>query len=251
MKIAVLGSGPAGLMVAHACARKEVDFDIISDSLSPSRMGGAQYLHIPIPGLTEDEPEGQILVSKRGTPAGYASKVGRTGHETSWSKFEEGPLGVWNLSEAYKRLWTMYGGANILPGQVEGRYLPEFYEIYDVILSTIPKKALCEHPFHTFAEQRVWINSGSDLGVPLDCMIYDGTEQNYWYRASHIFGHQSKEYPMQWSGARQVVKPLWTDCDCHPEVFCFGRYGRWEKRWLTSDAYTGASEAVGVLTNLC
>lgn len=243
MKFAILGCGPAGLMVAHALARDEADFTIYSQQVEPSRIGGAQYLHIAIPGLTSADPQGRIYVCKRGTAEGYASKVGRTGQATSWSKFENGFIGVWNLRDAYEKLWLMYSGS-IEERSFGAIDIPVLYQEYDAVISTIPKPALCLNAYHTFGVQLAWIRAGGDLGVPENTMTYDGTDDVAWYRSSNLFESQSKEYNSEVPGARLIRKPLWNDCDCNAEVFCFGRYGCYERRWLTSDAYTGARDFI-------
>lgn len=247
MHIAVLGCGPAGMMVAHALAREQVDFDIFSDRAAPSPMGGAMYLHVAVPGLTEADPDGRIQVIKRGTEGGYRHKIGRNARVgTSWTKFKDGLLPVWNLQAAYAKLWTAYSGA-VKELKVHRSLLEWLLGTYDAVYSTIPKWVLCGRPEHEFATQQVWIRTGEDLGVPADTMIYSGKSDEAWYRASNIFGSQSKEYPREQLGGVLVRKPLFNTCNCHPEVFRFGRYGCWEKHWLTHDAYTGARDSVRML----
>jgi hypothetical protein len=246
MKVAVLGCGPAGLMAAHAVAQAGVEFDILSDPVQPSKLGGAQYLHHAIPGLTQENPDGYLMVIKHGTEEGYQAKVGRVGQPTSWTKFTTGTLPIWNLGRAYKVLWAMYSGRMKIRKVVPyGEYGVQGLGLeYDVVLSTIPKNAICLSPStHKFTSMPCWIRTG-DLGVARDTMNYSGEYGVQWYRSSHIFGVESKEYAHEAIGGRLIRKPLWNDCDCNPWIFHLGRYGKWERGWLTSDAYTGANEII-------
>ena len=75
MRVAVLGSGPAGLLAAHACVQQGVEPKIYSLK-EKSLMFGAMYLHEPIPDLNDpDRPDHDIMIVKEGTREGYAKNV--------------------------------------------------------------------------------------------------------------------------------------------------------------------------------
>lgn len=105
MNIAILGCGPAGLLVAHAAKQRGHGYEIFSKK-RPSVLGGAQYLHRHIEGLTPPKPEAMVEFRHLGTQAGYASKIyDDPTFRTSWDQFDEGIHEVWNLRSAYERLW--------------------------------------------------------------------------------------------------------------------------------------------------
>lgn len=109
MKVAILGCGPTGLLAAHACAMNYVDFDIYSRKRK-SELFGSQYLHEPIPGLTEESDRGvDVKYVVEGTPEEYRRKT----HGKWWGghvapeDFEPDHT-AWDIRKAYNDLWMMY-----------------------------------------------------------------------------------------------------------------------------------------------
>lgn len=248
--VAVLGCGPAGMLVAHAAYMTGATVGIYSLK-QKSRIGGAQYLHMAIPELTAPDPDGRVLFVKNGSPETYARKVyGDERAETSWNSFESGWHDIWSMQSAYNELWEGYQSL-IIPspelGYVEVRgILAE----NDLVLSTIPKRALCSGVGHQFTAQDVWIDMHPGFPILPDSIVYNGSPHDAWYRASSIFGVESAEYGHERPHSVQVRKPLRNDCDCwddQPDLVMLGRYGRWEKKQLISDAFVGATEALSAL----
>lgn len=255
MKVAVFGCGPAGLLAAHAATERECEVNIYSKKV-PSKIGGAQYLHCPIPGITGEDAEATLSYAKIGTEAGYQMKVyGQRALQTSWSAYE-GEQPAWPMNDAYRRLvnlyWEQVVDTDLRPGTVEW-----FLEHYDLVLSSVPAPGLCtEEPYgasslHQFDAQPVTL-------VPTECfnientILYSGRPQDSWYRISRIFGHEWCEYAGQHTNRIGMnvpkkavfgLKPIYTDCDCHllsSKFFRVGRFGKWSKRELVSDAYKDA-----------
>jgi len=229
------------MMAAHAAVRQGHDITIISKA-AKSRLGGAQYLHAAIPGVTSNRPDGSVRFLKRGTPEVYAEKVYQNKKaETSWHRFEDGWHPIWNLQAAYDRLWVEYH-LEIREKEVD---IPTLYQIqldYDLVISSIPLVAICDDPAHEFTRQDVWIYP--DATCEDDTIMYSGIRREPWYRQSVIFGTSSTEYPSEKEGAIKVQKPLDTTCDCWPEVTKVGRYGTWQKKVLVNDAFEGANVAL-------
>jgi hypothetical protein len=109
----------------------------------------------------------------------------------------------------------------------------------DLIVSTIPAQALCQSTAHTFASYTIYANGSTEAdGYPENSVTCDGTPDRDWYRVSNVFRHRTTEWshkPARNTGAVPVVKPLWTDCNCHPWVLRAGRYGAWEKARLVHE----------------
>lgn len=247
--IAVLGCGPAGMLAAHAAVTSGAKV-VIYSVRKPSKIGGAQYLHIPVPGLTSDEPDGEVLFIKKGDRGTYARKVyGDERAETSWNAFEAGSHKIWSMQDAYERAWMNYVDLieDLEIGHWEAR---DILSESDLVLSTVPRRALCARPEHEFRHQDVWIDMHPYFDILPESIIYSGTPYDKWYRASSIFDVRSAEYGQEREHCVQVRKPLTNTCNCwedHPDMVMLGRYGRWEKAQLISDAYIGAQEAISAL----
>lgn len=241
MKVAILGCGPAGLMAAHAVAEAK-HTPVIFSRRVPSAIGGAQFLHEPLPGITSDLPDGRVNFIKYGTDRGYSKKVyGDPYYKTSWWDYEEGHRNIWNLRKAYEKLWNRYE-KNVVDLKLDHDTVTDILaEKYQMVMSTIPAFALCGNPSHVFDSQDVWIVYGQAVAEGgEDRIIYDGTTDFPWYRWSYIFGWKGVEYSHKVGNSQHIRKPLTTNCDCHAEVVRLGRYGKWKKGELTHHAYEGA-----------
>jgi hypothetical protein len=203
-----------------------------------SFIGGAQYLHAPIPGVNHYDPDGRIHIWKHGTAEGYAEKVyGDQNAPTSWSNYFDGQIiQAWDLRDTYSRLWKMYEDV-VIDQVVTPMMVAEMISDFDLIVSAIPAPAICGLN-HTFKKQKVLI-AGADNSFPDNTIIWNGDPDAEWYRISKIFGvNGGYELPLGSivAGAKLIRKPLSTDCDCFPEILRVGRYGRWEKDALTHHA---------------
>lgn len=248
-RIAVLGCGPAGLLAAHAAALAGEEFDIISIRRK-AVLPGAMYLHRAIPDLTSAKPDATIEFLKVGTREEYARKVyGRPDAPCSWEEFDEGYVPAWSLYSAYEELWELYS-PKIIDEKITQGMLNLMPLDYDLVISSIPAKALCQGvAVHKFPAAKVWVAGGDDLLYmpPDNTIIYSGSAQHGWYRKASIFGHQFTEFGHPVVGASPGVKPIATNCDCHPGIERVGRYGTWTKGVLTHQAFERATELVHAL----
>jgi hypothetical protein len=85
-------------------------------------------------------------------------------------------------------------------------------------------------------------------GASYNYVIYNGTTQGLWYRASRINGYEATEalaHPALvndgWSLGFKVQD---TDCDCHPNVVRAGRMGKWKSGILTHHAFEDTIAAI-------
>lgn len=254
MKIAVLGCGPAGLMVAHAVTLAGYEPYIISKRVK-SRMYGAMYLHQRLPGMKQ-EPDFQLEIVKTGSAEGYAQKVyGDWRHPVSFSEFEGGKFPAWDLRKAYDWLWTLYN-LNIQDFEVDRGFLDLVASENDIVFSTIPAALLCDGS-HDFHAQQIYVLHGEDPYFTQDrhLMWYEGRADKDWYRFSQFGNYLSWEYSdrvnFQLRMPYQVTygtKPISNNCDCLPEnVIRLGRFGAWKKGCLTHHAYEEAREVLSAL----
>ncbi len=253
-KILVLGCGPAGLLVAHACILQDWEVTILSKK-ARSYISGAQYLHSSIPGLTYDEPDGHVIVEKLGTPEGYARKIyGDAVVRTSWQRYHLGKHFIWNLRIAYEDLWKMYHDL-ITDGHFLPSMMPQALKEYRAVFSTMPLTALFPGEEKDFKMEQVWLVPQQGV-VPPCTITWNGLDEPGWYRSSNIFGHESYEYPRLYDGdginekAVLVNKPLAPPTGFRvpfEELYLFGRYGQWKKGVLVDDAYREAYRMAGML----
>ena len=243
--VAVLGCGPAGLLAAHAATLSGVPQVDIYSVYRPSPIGGAQFLHRSIPEITTEDPDGKVYFTHVGTERGYAVKIyGEENAPTSWGEYHDGEHDVWNMRRAYAQLWATYE-PRIIDRSVNPDSVEALSRSYDLVLSTIPLKAICRRTmFHEFESQDVFISNESFTDENM--IVYNGLHAAMWYRASRIFGVPGVEYPFPPPGKEtvKVTKPLRNACDCHPEIVRLGRYGKWQKGELIHHAYEGAMKAI-------
>jgi hypothetical protein len=254
--VAILGCGPAGLMVAHAAALSNWDFRVYSRK-QKSTLYGAQYLHQPIPNIECGGPR-LVRYKLEGTPEMYRAKV----YGDSWDgtvspeDFMESHS-AWDLRGAYNDLWFMYGDEvedmdfRVLNSD-KMMYYPIPWRQCDIVISTVPRKIWAE-PYDKFESMKVWALGDTEhervrlhraQPFTVEC---DGTEENDWYRVSNIFGYCTMEWP--WDnydlgfkppparGVSLVEKPLRHNSKAASDFIHLGRYGAWEKGILTSDVF--------------
>lgn len=270
-RAAVLGCGPAGLFAAHALIENGWSVSIFSKRRK-SEMFGAQYLHAPIPGLTESRPQ-TVRYQLAGTPDGYREKVYGVNAVTVSVDNLEPYHQAWDIREAYDNAWQRYFPL-ITDQQVGHEFLgvslwgstPEPSEVmldhrsFDAVVNSIPLNTLChQRDVHQFHQTSIWAyGDAPERGqfasyrprpFTVEC---DGTPGRGWYRASNVFGYVSMEWPggkrPPLPGISQVVKPIFTDCDCYRSrsfgtpFVNVGRYGSWTKGVLSHHAYQVAAK---------
>lgn len=252
MRVAVLGSGPSGLMAAHVCAEAGHEVTIFSKTREPSPLNGAQYLHVPIPGLTNDQPDGLVRFHKVGTAEGYAKKVyGDPFAPTSWALFPEGDRPMWSTANVYEKLHRdWYEKINTVT--IDDKwldYLEERRDMFAFVISAIPCPVICKNPEHQFPYATVTFESHDyrDANMGEHYIYYSGSETDLWYRSSHVGGLGWYEYgdgqaPGSFKDGTERVfwrgrKPLDTDCNCRPRILRVGRFGEWKKGILLHNAF--------------
>lgn len=266
--VAILGCGPAGLLAAEAAVQNGYEPVIFSKKIK-SRMGGAQFLHEHIPGLTAPKPHALLSYSVRGDAATYAEKVYNRKEyapAVSFSDVHDGQqMPAWNLTTMYETLWIRYSDAIVDVTEIDPMWMRGFVGAQGngsgdipLVFSTIPQPAICTMPaFHTFGSQRVYIAETNVEPIPDNTVLYDGTRERSWYRESRIFGWKGTEWSEAFlgpkkrppvPGLRDITKPIWTDCDCwRDNIIRLGRYGEWRKGVLTHSAYRNAMRVLATI----
>lgn len=248
--VGIFGCGPAGLFAARAAETLGHEVVIISRK-QKSVIYGAQYLHRPIPDLTDPSPDGKIKTYRLGTAAGYAHRVyGNGNRRTSWEKVPDEEVGIWNLRQAYNNAWERYS-ERIVHELLSYESVAQYTAVCDYLISTVPRWAICEHPdFHFFHSIPIMVTKHMEytglrqvFGGQVNAVVYNGTKYGEWYRTSVIFGHESTEavsspdFLRDNPHAEPGFKVFDTNCDCHPNLIRAGRLGKWERGILTHHAF--------------
>jgi len=257
-RVAVLGCGPTGLFAVHAFAKLGFPKITIISRRRRSEMFGAQYLHEPIPGLTDGDGH-RISYHLWGTPEEYASKVYGGKVEaalTSPVKLPKSHM-AYDIRQAYYKAWGLYAD-RITNLKVHPSMMSDILRNFDIVVSTIPASQMCADMIgmHQFKSQQVWaVGDAPERGIfcPVNVdpwtVICNGTQERGWYRASNVFGYKTAEWP---DGAKPPIeniaaieKPIGTNCDCWTDNKSFmraGRYGTWTKGVLSHQAYSEIME---------
>jgi hypothetical protein len=239
---AIFGCGPAGLLAAHACRMAGWNIDIISQK-EKSYIPGSQYLHEPIPGITDIYPENHVQYIRMGTSEGYALKVyGDPARPTGWQNYNN-VYPSWNVYTAYDKLWDMYSEF-IVDHKLDQGDFQEFEDLLnqgnlDLVISTIPGPAMCKDDSHRFEGSTYWIKplATPPLDAGRDIVIYNGLLDDRWYRWSILGGHCSVESILPMEDAIQGTKAISNDCDCWPTFLRAGRWAQWQHGILLNHAF--------------
>lgn len=249
--IAVLGAGPAGLLAAHAVGLAGHPVVIFSTG-GKSRLGGAQFMHVPIPELTGSEPDATVRYMVHGNAHTYQHKGYGSGKQPSFVSFGNVHDGMeqkaWNLQRAYEALWMVFGD-NVNETKVDRQWLLDNHEDFRLIINSVPRPIFCADPSHQFYSQQVIIDPHPPAWLEDMTVLYDGTNDHSWYRASSLWGHGGTEWglqrydtvPYDVPDAVAVRKPLEHSCKCsvtEPDnIIRVGRFGKWEKGVLVHDGF--------------
>jgi hypothetical protein len=258
MTVAVLGCGPAGLIAAHGVVMASNEVHIFSKARK-SFMYGAQYLHEPIPGISNQDRFKVVDYQLRGSVEDYRRKVYGNLPPLFQSSVEalESAHAAWDIREAYDRLWSWYGGSVVNIDLSDHDAIKSIIKGHEIVISSIPAPLLCEG-HHQFRSEGVWAaGEAHDIGrslqayqCPDNTVICNGWREPSWYRLSNVFGYKTAEWPgwmkkPPFGEPARVEKPLATNCDCWPSIIRVGRYGKWKKGALSHEAYGVAFKVAG------
>jgi hypothetical protein len=256
MKIIVLGCGPAGLIAAEAAASTGASVSILSNP-EKSRIGGAQYLHNPIPGVTPNVPS-EIFFRMLGAKSEYALKVyGDALAPCSFGRYKANVgYPAWSLQETYDVLWNKWN-QYIKPAELDPYRVKGLLKNYDLVISSIAMQSTCLDMLrHSFVSRKVWIQKAppqvkSEEHRPKEGeIVYNGLEEYYWYRACKLYGEAWTEYPGDTKVSKaqmvEIKKPRFTDCTCfeHTNLLRVGRFGRWDPKQLVHMAWPQTIERI-------
>lgn len=248
-RAAVLGCGPSGLFAAMALEEEGWNVSVLSLKRK-SEMFGAQYLHRPIPGLSEGSSK--LTYDLWGSVEAYAAKVyqGRVPADKVSPSYIKGEQEVWDIREAYSSAWDIFAD-RITSTPIGPADIFHITESFDLTVCTIPTPDLCmKKQTHLFHSERVWaVGDAPERGIfcPIRVSPYtvvcNGLDNPRWYRASNVFNFRTAEWPEEKKPPVEDIslihKPISTTCDCHlgRKFLRAGRFGKWTKGVLSHEAY--------------
>lgn len=271
MKVAIFGSGPSGLIAAHAVVTQghalPHEVSIFSRG-EKSPLYGCQYLHKPIPAI--DCGIGvTVSYQLQGSPQMYHRKVYGEQHVTSVSPEDYGgEHQAWDIRKVYDQLWDAWK-PRIKTGIVDHPSPEDFWSIfateYDKVISTIPRDSWCRDQSHHWTSSQIYaIGDAPDLGLRTpfraardNSVICNSDPHVGWYRMSRVFDFST----IEWPGTKKppiprvakVFKPISTNCDCYAKddddvswgdrILFAGRYGEWKKGVLAHHVYDQVADA--------
>lgn len=256
--IAVLGTGPAGLAAAHGVAMAGYPvalFGAAGTDGKPKRsvIGGAQFLHYPIPMVCGAHNYAELTYRVVGRGSTYHRKAYGSNPEIPFVSFDNVHDGqteqCWNLQSVYEGLWEVLNVDEANVADVSPQWLDDHADDFDKVISTIPAPALCRTA-HRFVTHVSKIANECILdGLPDMTIMYDGTDDRSWHRCSNLWGVGGTEYGSEspvtpGMETVEVPKPITTNCDCNADVLRVGRMGTWQKGVLVHEAFTKAYEAL-------
>lgn len=253
-QVAIIGSGPAGLLAAHAAVLRGFNPVILSPGAKKSPVPPAVFVHEPIPAISNANPDDLIYIKRRGDPYVYAAKVYRNPQtRTSWEKLDEA-VRAWAFAPIYDRLWEMYRDL-VDDVEVQPSGVDTLLDSFPTVINTAPMSKLCAKqpgamgPGHKFPYVSNFIIDEAPEEVEEQTMVYNGDRGYAWSRSSRIFGVASTEYPQPPARTdglqyRQGIKVLPNECDCHPRMIRAGRWGTWMPGVLLHHAYHTAARAL-------
>lgn len=248
--IAVLGCGPAGLLVALAVEQAGHTPHIYSIK-KKSVIPGSQHLHGPIPELTPMYPEGTINFVRIGTARGYAQKLyGDPDQATGWEHYLQ-VFPSWNVLKAYDRLWDTFGD-RVKDVKLDFDIVRNIALGHTVTISTVPAQALCyRHSEHTFEGKPYFLKQ---LPTPPgdeehEIVVYNGLLADDWYRWSILGGICSIEYAKipDTGHDKMGLKAISNNCNCWPTIHRAGRWAKWKHGVTMYNAYQKAVEIMGMI----
>lgn len=249
MKIVnILGAGPAGIAALVAMEGRRSPSRVWAQSTDPTNVdAGARFLHLPVPmPAGVNHVDIKIEVKKIGEQRVYVTKSygDRLIPFSSWDSIPSEIHGY-----DVKTWYDAWFNPDIIHQKaISSRDIDEMLADGEIVISAIPKYAICKNKAHNFDYATVFI--GENKFAQVGEIVYNGDKDYSWFRASNLNGNGWAEWgsPPPYTDTIEVNRPLGNDCDCWDEhiqngqMLLVGRNGEWRKGVLISDAYVNTKE---------
>lgn len=246
MRVAVLGSGPSGLLAAWAVLQCGGCPTIYTKNTNPPLNAGVFYLHdacdLPLPrtevsirlvgvdGISRDKAVERYRSKIYGKNSGvlFVSLPDRDSLETVYD-------GRFAINLLFDILQPYIQEATITQHNISD--LKE-----ELVVNTIPLSIL--FPDLPFKSVSAWVNNFPAAQNSPDYVLYNANPYCSWYRMSCLFGTRCVECGVPKIGANTISKvvPSPEALEIAKErlpknILLTGRYGAWDKNKLAHDAY--------------
>lgn len=251
--VAIIGTGPAGMIAAWAAVQLGHPIVLISNSTEPSVISGAQFLHTPIFEISRHgDPDFEIRYEYRGDADTYQKKVYGDASIpfSSWGTGKPRTQLAWSMQRHYEFLWRELAGPtghaiNVM--QVDGPKVRELWDHFQHIVFAGDRTKLCDEG-HAFRSVQIKVAPVA-MCEGDNVVVYNGDPENAWARSSRIQGNEGVEYGVNTRTVlpdmRIITKPLDHRCTCeHGNVIYVGRFGEWKKGVLVHHAFERTMEGL-------
>jgi len=241
MRVAILGSGAAGLLSAQALTDLGIDHDIYDKHMpTMSKVKGLHYLHdncgLPLDwvtvhnyvlGVKEGELPHMQYSNKLGIPENN-SLVDLPAFNTGYDFRQAMEILIGNHADKVRLL------------DITQEVVVYLLEDYDYIISTVPLNIVYPEADCKMLQQRVKKGrpEGIDklIGLNTNQVIYNIDEQVDWYRYSNILGNEWTE--VIHGGDFTIPKIIDANFYCPDDrILLQGRYGKWDRKFLAHHSY--------------
>ena len=256
MKVAILGSGPSGMMASHAASEYGAKISIFDSSPDKSRRNsGVYFLHDDCNLLLDSIKIRQTILginslSEEQISEAYGLKVyGKLVSKVSiLNAIKNKEVSGYNAGQAIERLWDLYKD-HINRQTISGlKDVEVLLDKYDKVISTIPARVL--YPNYKYEHTVAWIKVGTSPKHEA-FILYSVSPNHNWYRCSAMFGVFVMEYGYDYVPPapsnnltldvyeyKKVIKVLGEGLmSTISDLFLVGRYGAWKKATLTHDVF--------------
>lgn len=251
----ILGSGPSGMMAAHAVYDSGYTAEIYDKDPDQSRRNSGVFVLHDNCNLGLDPIEirqfiiGAVGISEEHISEIYTSKVyGDTNlpkKVSVLSALKNPSIIGYDANIAVQRLWDLYS-SRVVKAHIDKGLLNSFLSNDLYVISTIPAYQLLDINVTEFTYKRVCVKVSEAPKGEAPFILYNINRHMNWYRCSAISGVFTKEYnhgeiiisPNNSSSIRDVKKVVGNGFT-HPNkrVLLTGRYGAWNKSILTHNVY--------------
>lgn len=238
--VAIVGSGPDGLLAAHAADICGWDFTVYSvGKYGDEPINPDEYLTEPIPGMTENIT---VVVDHHriGTAEEYDEKIGfpdslpivSATNEDDWKDY------AWDLQACYEKLKAAYFKhvvpASKWPGPINHNSpFVEMLHESDLVISTVPRPMWAEKGSAIdFKYAKLWRKNDVFGPKENNVVIHDGSKDVGFCIAAQVFGRivtywpHNRKPPIE--GLEEHVIPLRTEGLPMPEgIVHFGSTAMW------------------------
>lgn len=249
-KVAIIGAGMVGRLVAHACDDSGISYDMFTEAM-PGPGFGVRYLHescnLPLHHLDihtyimdEDGLHDHWEQDKARYAERYAKLVGSSPTNNSVHRAAETTF-AYDWYDAF----AMLEPHNVIFGSISRTHMDALSKVYEYVFSTIPLPVAYPEAKELCNGRKMLVDFGTPDTVPDGIadhsVIYNLTGTD-WSRYSKM--GSVDQYESLSGGAHTIMKVTGKANfkPPHDNVVLVGRYGAWDYTYMAHHAYYNTME---------